>query len=83
MWVQASRRGHAGEVVGCSGEGEVPVQFSVSPVSRFAELGCGLEPTEEAFDPLAFLLAGRVLGPVVKRRVDPASPDAGRVAQSS
>src|ERR1035441_7323845 len=71
--------GHAGEVVGCGGEGEVPVQFWVSPVSCLAKLCGGFEPAEEAFDPLALLLAGRVLGPVVKPRVDPASPDADRV----
>jgi hypothetical protein len=70
---------NAGEVVGCGDESEVPVQFSVCPVSCLAHLGGGLEPAEEAFDPLALLLTGGILGPVVEPRIDPASLEASRV----
>ena len=80
-------RSHANEVVGSRCQSEVPVQPAMSSVSCLAQGRCVLQPAEEAFDPLSFLLAFHILGLLIQRRIDQAAarstPGPTRSASSS
>src|SRR5215469_2116012 len=53
---------HSHEVVDRQGEGKHPLDSSHSAVTRLAQTGDGLEPTEDLFDPFALLLTDGVAG---------------------